>query len=320
MDLVSIIIPIYNSEKYLKQCLNSVCKQSYKNMEVILVDDGSTDDSGKICDEFEKKDLRYKAIHIINQGVSNARNYGIKNANGNYIIFIDSDDWIPKDYVKNLMEENRKEKFELIACPIYGKINKKWEAFSFDFDEYSSEKFIFLNKNYFLYGPHCKLYQTDIIKKNKILFPQDISYGEDLIFNMQYLKYCEKLFVTNRTFYNYRIDNENSLSRKYRDNQFEMEKILHKKLFELIRIKKIKDIKLEKYYYRRYVDVAYNSILKNNKNSFLEKYSYINNILKDSVLKIALKNGNLEGYSKKILYLMRRKSSIILTIISMYSS
>lgn len=317
MDLVSIIIPIYNSEKYLKKCLQSIKNQNYKNLEIILIDDGSTDSSGKICDQYGKEDKRCKVYHIKNQGVSNARNYGIEKANGKYIIFIDSDDWIPVDYVKILITTIKRDEFDLIICPVHGKINKAWKDFSFEFSKYNSDKFLFLNENHFLYGPHCKVYLAKIINENKILFPKGISYGEDLIFNVEYLKKCKKIFITNQTFYNYRLENEDSLSRKYRENQFEMEKILNSKLFELIQAKEINDENLEKYYYRRYIDVAYNTILNNHKKKFFEKYYFIKNILEDDKLKIALKKGNKYGYSKKILNLMERKSSIILTIISM---
>lgn len=316
-DLVSIIIPIYNSEKYLKQCLQSIKNQSYKKLEIILIDDGSTDSSGRICDQFEKEDCRCKVRHIKNQGVSNARNCGIKIAVGTYMMFIDSDDWIPVDYVKNLMTAIKKDKYDLAACPIYGQIKKEWKDFSFDFHQYDSDKFLFLSENYFLYGPVCKIYLSMIIKENQILFPKEISYGEDLIFNVEYLKKCQKIFITNQTFYNYRLENEDSLSRKYREDQFVMEKILNDKLFELIKIKGIKDEKLEKYYYRRIVDSAYNIILKNEKNVFWEKYRFIKNILNDAILEVALKKGDTEGYSQKILNLMKRKSSIILTILSM---
>ena len=155
------------------------------------------------------------------------------------------------------------------------------------------------------------------MKNNKIFFPKELSYGEDLVFNMTYLKYCKKLFVTNKTYYNYRIENENSLSRKYRDDAFEVEQIIYKQLFSLIEEKKIKDEKLEGYYYRRYFDTAYNVILKNNKKIFVEKYRIIKNILKDEILKRAYKEGNMQGYSTKIIFLMKYKCSLMLAVVSL---
>lgn len=98
MDLISIIVPVYNVEKYLRECLDSIVKQTYKNIEVILVDDGSTDGSGDICEEYARFDERIRIIHQENQGVSIARNNGITAANGEYVMFVDSDDWIEPDY------------------------------------------------------------------------------------------------------------------------------------------------------------------------------------------------------------------------------
>lgn len=102
MDLISVIIPVYKVEKYLKKCIESVQKQTYSNIEVILVEDGSPDDCGKICDEYEKKDKRIKVIHKNNGGLSEARNFGIDKANGKYITFIDSDDFVDDVYVEEL--------------------------------------------------------------------------------------------------------------------------------------------------------------------------------------------------------------------------
>lgn len=107
--LISVIIPIYNVEKYVKRCLDSVLNQTYCHLEVILVDDGSTDSSGKICDEYKKMDTRIRVIHKSNEGVSSARNLGIEVANGEYIAFIDSDDAMEKDcieYLYRLIQEN----------------------------------------------------------------------------------------------------------------------------------------------------------------------------------------------------------------------
>ena len=115
-DLVSIIVPVYNVEKYLRQCIESLINQTYKNIEIILVDDGSTDNSGKICDEYSKKDNRIKAIHKKNGGLSDARNYGIENAKGIYICFVDSDDYTDKKYIENLYHAIIENKADISIC------------------------------------------------------------------------------------------------------------------------------------------------------------------------------------------------------------
>ncbi len=102
-DLISIVIPIYNVQDYLERCIQSIISQTYKNIEIILVDDGATDNSGKLCDEYLKKDERIKVIHKENGGLSDARNVGKENANGKYIAFIDSDDYIRTKFYRNLV-------------------------------------------------------------------------------------------------------------------------------------------------------------------------------------------------------------------------
>lgn len=104
-DLISVIIPIYNVEKYLLRCINSILKQTYTNLEIILVDDGSPDNCGNICDNLKKRDKRIVVIHKKNGGLSSARNAGLNIANGEYVVFIDSDDWIENDYIKKLYED-----------------------------------------------------------------------------------------------------------------------------------------------------------------------------------------------------------------------
>lgn len=111
---ISVIVPIYNVEKYIEKCINSIINQTYKDLEIILVDDGSTDSSGKICDEYAKKDKRIKVIHKKNGGVSSSRNIALTIANGDYITWIDSDDWIEKDTYSKLADIILKNKADII--------------------------------------------------------------------------------------------------------------------------------------------------------------------------------------------------------------
>lgn len=116
MNKLSIIVPIYNVEKYLKKCIDSILEQTYKNLEIILIDDGSTDNSGKICDEYENKDCRIKVIHKKNGGLSDARNYGISIATGDYLGFIDSDDVIDRDMYEILYEKITQYNADIAIC------------------------------------------------------------------------------------------------------------------------------------------------------------------------------------------------------------
>ena len=118
-DLVSIIVPIYGVEEYLSKCIDSIINQTYKNLEIILVDDGSPDKCPDICDAFEKKDERIKVIHKKNGGLSDARNAGIDTAHGDYIVFVDSDDWIENTMVEHLLFACKKYNVEMATCARY---------------------------------------------------------------------------------------------------------------------------------------------------------------------------------------------------------
>lgn len=116
MIKLSIIVPIYNAQNHLKKCIESIINQTEKDIEIILIDDGSTDDSLKICNEYQRKDFRINVIHQNNSGVSIARNQGIKIAKGEYIGFVDSDDWIDLDMFKRLLEEAKKTDADIVMC------------------------------------------------------------------------------------------------------------------------------------------------------------------------------------------------------------
>ena len=115
-ELISIIVPVYNVEKYLEKCVNSIVNQTYKNLEIILVDDGATDSSGKLCDKLAKIDNRIKVYHKENGGLSDARNYGVERATGDYIGFVDSDDYIDSEMYGKLYEAIKKENVDVAEC------------------------------------------------------------------------------------------------------------------------------------------------------------------------------------------------------------
>ena len=140
-DLISVIVPIYNVEKYIDKCLNSIVNQTYKNIEIILIDDGSTDTSVLKCNNWEKKDNRIKVIHKKNEGLAQARNTGISYATGNYITFIDSDDYIDSKMLEKLYNAINKTNSEISACK-YVKINKNKKVNL----NYSAEIIEFTNK------------------------------------------------------------------------------------------------------------------------------------------------------------------------------
>lgn len=214
MPVISIIIPVYNTSQYLRECLDSICTQSYTDWECLLVDDGSTDDSGDICDKYAEKDSRFKALHIKNGGASCARNYGIGKACGEWIAFVDSDDKVLPDYLRNLINAVESERADVVLSNYGGrqedmhiKENRRLEG------EQMIDYFL-VNSIFALSAPYGKLYNNKIIEENNIQFPIGINMGEDLVFLGRYMNCINSASLI--TDCSYIVNNiEGSLSKKY---------------------------------------------------------------------------------------------------------
>lgn len=218
MPKVTVIIPVYRVENLLSQCLDSIIAQTVKDWECLLIDDGSPDLSGKICDEYASKDSRFRVFHTANRGASAARNYGIDKARGEWIVFVDSDDIVTSTYVENLL--NSAKTNDLLVMSNY------IEDRSLGNDIYLSGAQIstyFINNQLFaLSGPVAKLYCKDIIRRNKICFPENINMGEDAIFILKYLNEITNVAIVNKIDYIVR-PTEGSLSSRYYSFESEYE-------------------------------------------------------------------------------------------------
>ena len=215
---VSVIVPVYKVEKYIKKCVNSIINQTYKNLEIILVDDGSPDKCPQICDDYAEKDSRIKVIHSVNQGVSCARNQGIKASSGEYVTFVDSDDWLPNHAIEQLVtaiEENNAD-FCFGNTIEVGAIHT---ARVFDvgrkcIDKSDEEEFIsYISKMYMT--PWGKLYRRQILEQSDINFPKGVQYGEDTNFLLKYLCACNHLCSIDSNVYFYNRMVIFSATRKY---------------------------------------------------------------------------------------------------------
>lgn len=240
-SLISVIVPVYNAERYLPKCVESIIKQTYKNIEIILIDDGSTDNSGKICDEYAKLDNRIKVIHKKNGGVSSARNKGLKEVQGQYIHFVDSDDFISPKLIQLLFKEANKYSAEFVAAGFSRESNLpvgvEPEVLPPDFMTETNVEFIntFLDMpTQIMYTPWAKLYKKEIIQNNNITFPEDIDLGEDLLFNLKYYTFVKKGVFLNKSLYSYRFI-ENSLSQKFRKNALFIQLRIHSAKIEFLK-------------------------------------------------------------------------------------
>ena len=218
-DLITVVVPIYKLEKYLKKCIDSIIKQTYKNLEIILVDDGSPDKCPQICDEYVKKDSRIKVIHKKNGGVSSARNLGIKSANGIWIAFIDADDWIEEKYFEELIYNAKENGAEVSLCGYNRVVNSERKE-----KILNSKSEILNSKEYLIkalnpqtgYGfVHLKIIRRDIIKD--VQFNQNLVVGEDALFNVAIAPNINKAIYCNKALYNYRINSE-SVVKKFDNN------------------------------------------------------------------------------------------------------
>lgn len=284
-DKVSIIIPVYNAGNYLEECLKSILKQTYKNIEIILIDDGSTDSSGKICDVYSKKDCRIKVIHSINRGVSSSRNTGIKLAQGKYIVFIDSDDYINEDMIEDMIEGMKKS--DLAICGYnriesQNKIKKVGISINkhiINMEELENYMGFLLNKLLFN-SPANKMYKKELINQ---YFDEQLSMGEDLLFNLEYIKNISSIRIIREELYNYRIHDSNSLSSCYRHNMFEIQKLLYNKILENFKERKFRNFNIAySYFIKSIIHSVIKPILKNDTLSYSQKKKLIAEICDDN--------------------------------------
>jgi glycosyltransferase involved in cell wall biosynthesis len=217
--LVSIVVPIYKVERYLPRCIESILQQTYTNFELILVDDGTPDRSGIICDRYAEKDSRIKVIHKENGGVSSARNTGIDTAQGEWITFVDSDDWISEDYLSVLVTPLLYDKYELIVgtldCRSFLITSRKGENKIIQKQENGNDEILPVINMVEFFGPAFKLYDKNIIHRHQIRFDSGIAMGEDSIFVARYLKYCNRILLTGRLIYHYNCLNQLSVTNRF---------------------------------------------------------------------------------------------------------
>ena len=211
--MISIIVPVYNAEKTLDRCVKSIIKQSYKDVEIILVDDGSTDKSPELCDNFTKCDDRIKTIHKTNGGVSSARNEGLLNAQGDYISFIDSDDYVDENYISSFFMKGELAEFSIQGYK--AKTNNGVLFKTVSDSVISIPQLIHLAEaNNTINSPWGKMFSNDIIKTHLLKFDERLSYGEDHLFVLNYLLFTNSIHSSCNMGYNYVDNQEGSLTHK----------------------------------------------------------------------------------------------------------
>ncbi|CDQ38380.1 glycosyltransferase family 2 protein [Virgibacillus salexigens] len=243
--LVSFIIPVYNAEHSLFPCVQSILGQMYHPIEIILINDGSTDHSKDLCNKLAEV---YASIHVIHQentGVSQARNRGIREANGEYIQFVDADDYIDSMMTKKLVQAMKSnKKCELVICgyeAITTKTSRKKYTPCIE-GMLKNNRYLThigeLYKQIILPSPCNKLYRTDIIREHQLSFTDKLSNGEDLLFNLDYLRHCKHIHIIGDTLYKYLMKDSYSLSRRYRKDYLQEQQRLLEEVTRFLREKR----------------------------------------------------------------------------------
>lgn len=243
--LVSIIVPIYNAEKYIHECIDSLLAQTYTNIEVILVDDGSPDNCGKICDDYAAKDNRVKVIHQQNVGVSVARQTGIDNASGEYSIHADPDDWVEPNMIEELVAKAKVDDADMVICDFYRE-SKSGTTYDSQHPGGDLSANAVLRKILYqqLHGSCC----NKLVKRNCIegigFIPEDLCILEDELYIIRILARNIKVSYLPMAFYHYRIDNEQSLCNTPSDKSFKS-KVKAIESIESFCIKNVSELTIE---------------------------------------------------------------------------
>lgn len=320
---VSVVVPVYNNEKYLSKCIDSILNQTYKDIEIVCVDDGSTDSSGQILDNYAKKDSRIKVIHKENEGVSVARNIGIKESTMPIIAFVDSDDYIQFDMYEKMISLMEKENLDCVCCDYKNVYPNKTISKNSRF----VNKILYGNQireeivkgiiGFFSADNNCltsvcnRLFVKQILMENDIWFDEKRAYGEDWLFCIEYYRVIDSIGFINENMYSY-VHQNGSLSTKARTDYFEYavkNNLLFNKMFpefdwncdEKIKHYNNRPIEAAKYYKNRFSNEQSNNLIKEifyicKENNYYDNARGLTETQRE--LKKALDSNNIDNFVK----------------------
>lgn len=325
--VISVIVPIYNCEQYIDRLINSILTQNYENFELILINDGSTDNSIEKLKKYNNEE-KIKIINKENTGVSDTRNKGLSIAKGDLICFIDSDDYISSNYFETIIKyfaENSK--IELLNFGFYSETeNSNLEQINIDKISYKEKfyenkeaikkDFVDLWDNTMLYNIWNKVYLNKIIKENNLEF-SNTNWGEDIIFNRLYLKCINNMYNSNKAFYHYIREREGALTKNYKENLFETRK---KEYYEFNAYFELWNIKKEEYLEfssRRFVERMLGCIenIYCKETTFKVRYQEIKKIVKDDLVRETIKAAKPKSKKTKITLIPIKLKSVLLTML-----
>lgn len=333
--LISIIVPVYNVDQYLKQCIDSLISQTYKNIEIILVDDGSTDKSGYICDDYSNKHTNVISFHKKNSGLGLTRNFGLQKASGQYVMFVDSDDYVNKNMVSYLIKYLNKYSSTIKVDTVIGGFSKVSDDGAILFEsQYQFENYLNENikskllprmlgsqpsKHDSIEPSVCnRLFSKEIIDKNSLTFVSERKLiSEDIVWDVDYFKYSKHAVVTPSTLYYYRY-NPNSLTTTYKKDRFK--KCLYFYKYMISKTKKEKIYFLSKNRLKKQFFINLRECISQEKiNNFCIARANIKSICSNLDVQQIINDYpiNKLGFKQRFfIKMIKRKCSILLTVLS----
>lgn len=328
--IVSIIVPVYKvPEQYLRKCIESTMTQTLKNIEILLVDDGSPDQCGKICDEYAKMDTRIKALHKQNGGLSSARNYGCKVAHGKWIMFVDGDDRIESDMCQVMYNAGEEKQVQLVMCGImkdYGKSATEYKFYLEDGKVYKGQEGKWLQQQLLVYNgniavAYSKLIDRKLLIENQIFHDEVLRQGaEGLEFNLRLFEKLESATFINKPFYHY-IYNENSISASHNEANHEFVIRCFEKIKAFIDTSDSKEM-LKPWFDNRLLYVIVTTAISGyfnptNTEPYADKKRKFATYLEKSIVKEALQTKNTAGIGKQrkvVLFFVKHRMYLMLDI------
>ena len=324
---VSIIMPVYKVEKYVEKAIKSILGQTLQNFEFIIVDDGTPDQSGVICDKYASEDSRIHVIHKENEGAPSARNLAINMAQGKYLYFIDSDDWAESEMLEEMYLLAEKNQAQMVIAGFY--IDTYFSSNRYITTNYIPKEMIYTSKENFrkdayklfdnnmLYSPWNKLYLTSYIKENNLYFPQMI--WDDFPFNLNAIRNIERVAVTSKQYYHFLRARSESETAKYVPEMYKKREDEHGWMLELYRYWNLRDNFSKEMIARRYIDRLIGCFENlTNPNCVLskkEKKVQIENMLKNKRVMNCIKIAKPKSMYAKILYFpIKLKNKLLIQI------
>lgn len=314
-SLVSIVVPMYNVEKYIGQCIESILMQTYTNLEIILVDDGSPDDSGKIADAYGEKDPRIKVVHKKNEGVSAARNAGIDAATGDYICFSDGDDWLESDYISYLFGLIKKYDAEIaVTTDMFTTFYEKKREKRSEGILSGQEAAISILCYNMPIGVYCKMFKRSSLQN--VRFEKELFIGEGFNFNTDAFQRVTKVAVGHKCVYHYRRDNEDSAMTKFNIKKIECAlyaiECIEKKLVRR-ETKILKALKFANWH--THCDMMFFIILANAENKYKDIYNKCCDIArKDALVALSVPTSKKEKLRAILTWIYPRTIAILMKL------